>query len=52
MSLGDDIDRERQESLTQDLHKKVEDGHQECPLTTHCLYLALGNHVKILAGQD
>ena len=52
MGLGNDIDLERRESLPQDLRKKVEDGRQECPLATHCLYLAPGDHVKILAGQD
>ena len=50
--FGDNIDVERQQPLPQDLRKKVGDGRQECSLATHRLYLAPGDYVKILAGQD
>lgn len=42
---------EQQHVLSQTLRKMIEDGSQECSLATHRLYLASGDHVRVVAGE-
>lgn len=52
MVTGHDIDIGQQEVSSEALQRKIKDGHQECSLVTHHLYLAPGDYVRVLAGKD
>ena len=51
MGLKQNIDTRQQQLLSQDLRTKISNGHQECSMITNRLHLAMGDGVRVLAGQ-
>ena len=51
MGLEQNIDTRQQQLLSQDLRTKIGNGRQECSMITHRLHLAMGDGVRVLAGQ-
>ena len=52
IGLEQNIDTRQQQLLSQNLRTKIGNGRQECSMITHRLHLAMGDGVRVLAGQS
>ena len=52
IGLEQNINTRQQQLLSQNLWTKIGNGHPECSMITNHLHLAMGNSVRVLAGQS